>query len=175
LIHPRLLADSCPRYYVDPPTVVVVGKPSASLADKIEKDELARVEAQVKALGPEGLKKAEAELEAAKAEHERSIPDEVLSAFPVPDVKSISWIPVETVQEPGSGRQRADFVSESSELKRYIESDGEALPFFVEYDQVEVCCLRFVQESVRSQFQQSDFVTIHAFASLAELPDNLRP
>ena len=120
---------------------MVVGRPSASLADKIEKDELARIDAQVKALGPEGLKKAEAELEAAKAEHEQSIPDEILNAFPVPDVKSISWIPVETVQEPGSDRQHAGFVSESSELKQYIESDGEALPFFVQYDQVEVCCL----------------------------------
>ncbi|KAJ2928846.1 hypothetical protein H1R20_g8241, partial [Candolleomyces eurysporus] len=151
-------ADLIRKYYVDPPTIVVVGKPSASLAEKIEKDEIARTDAQVKALGPEGLKKAEAELEAAKAEHERPIPDGILNSFPVPDVKSISWIPVETVQEPGSGRQRADFVSESSKLKRYIDSDGQALPFFVEYDQVE-----------------SDFVTIHAYASLAELPDDLRP
>lgn len=92
----------------------------------------------MKALGPEGLKKAEAELETAKAEHERVIPDGILNTFPVPDVKSISWIPVETVQEPGSGRQRANFVSESSELKKHIDSDGQTLPFFVEYDQVEV-------------------------------------
>lgn len=151
-------ADLLRKYYVDPPSAVVIGRPSAKLAEKIEKDETKRVKAQVKALGPEGLKKAEAELEAAKAEHDRAIPDGILAKFPVPDVKSISWIPVATVQEPGAGRQIAKYISESSKLKQYVGSDGQELPFFVEYDQVE-----------------SDFVTIHAFSSLAELPDRLRP
>lgn len=116
-----------------------MGKPSANLADQLEKTEKARVAAQVKALGPEGLKKAEAELEAAKAEHDRAIPKEVLTSFPVPDVKSISWIPVESVQEPGTGRHVQYPPSSGSTLLKHVTADGEQLPFFVQYDHVEVC------------------------------------
>jgi Zn-dependent M16 (insulinase) family peptidase len=134
------------KYYVDPPAVVVIGRPSAKLQEKLEKDELRRVEEQVKQLGPEGLKRAEALLEEAKDEHERPLPGGLLSTFPVPDVKSISWIPVETVQEPGSGRQVAKFASQSPSLKQQIDADGKDLPFFVEYDQVDVRAVPFLSE-----------------------------
>ncbi|TFK30528.1 cytoplasmic protein [Coprinopsis marcescibilis] len=145
-------------YFVDAPSAIVCGKPSAKLAAKLEKDETKRIAAQVKKLGPEGLKKAEAELQHAKEENDRPIPDEILSTFPVPDVKSISWIPVATVQEPGTGRQPGGFVRQNLELSRHISSDGQQLPFFVEYDHVE-----------------SDFTTVHALLSLEKLPNNLRP
>ena len=56
------------RYYIDSPSVVVVGRPSAALAEKLEKDEKKRLATQVKKLGPEGLAAAEKELDAAKAE-----------------------------------------------------------------------------------------------------------
>jgi hypothetical protein len=69
------------------------------MAEKLEKDEKARIAAQVKAIGTEGLKAAAELLEKAKAEHDKPIPDEILKAFPVPDVKSISWIPVDSVHE----------------------------------------------------------------------------
>ncbi|KAH9486850.1 hypothetical protein JR316_0000915 [Psilocybe cubensis] len=124
------------KYYVEPASVVVIGKPSASLAEKLEKEEKERIAKQVQQLGPEGLKRAEAELEAAKAEHSQEIPSEIITSFPVPDVKSISWIPVQSVQEPGKGRKVA-FPSTDVSLSKHIESDGEPLPFFVEYDHVE--------------------------------------
>ncbi|EAU93061.2 cytoplasmic protein [Coprinopsis cinerea okayama7 len=146
------------KYYIDPPSVVVVGRPSGTLAEKLEKDEIKRIEEQVARLGPEGLKKAEAELEAAKAEHDRPIPDDILTSFPVPDVKGISWIPVSTLQQPGQGRQPGKYVQQSPELSKHIDSDGQLLPFFVEYDHVE-----------------SDFTTINAFLSLKNVPDHLRP
>jgi Zn-dependent M16 (insulinase) family peptidase len=125
------------RYFIDPQCLVVRGRPSANMADKLEREEKARIAAQVKKLGPSGLAKAAQELEAAKCEHEKPIPTEVLTAFPVPDVKSISWIPVQSVQERGVGRAPASQVA-GSELSRYIESDGNPLPFFVEYDYVKV-------------------------------------
>jgi hypothetical protein len=108
------------------------------MAEKLEKDEAKRIEEQVAQLGPEGLKQAEAKLEAAKAEHDRPIPEKVITSFPVPDVKSISWIPVDSLQQPGEGRQTGKYVSQSPDLAKYIGSDGQALPFFVEYDHVEV-------------------------------------
>lgn len=126
------------RYYIDPPSVVVYGKPSAALADKLEKDEKTRVAEQVKKLGPDGLKKAEAELEAAKAEHGNPIPSDILKEFPVPDVRSISWITVQSVQEPGKGRKAHPLSSSSEPLSAHIDADGNPLAFFVEYDHVEV-------------------------------------
>ena len=107
------------------------------MADKLEKDEKARIAAQVERLGPEGLKKAKVELEMAKAEHGKTVPTEIITSFPVPDVKSISWLSVQSVQEPGVGRK--PLQPESSSLSKHIDSDGRLLPFFVEYDHVEVC------------------------------------
>ena len=124
-----------PRYYIDQPSVVITGTPSAKLAEKIDKDETLRIEEQVKALGPAGIKKKAEALEAAIAEHDRPIPNDILTSFPLPAVESISWIPVESVQEPGRTRERR---SNSDKLSRHIESDGSELPFFVQYDHVEV-------------------------------------
>ncbi|KAG1833897.1 Metalloenzyme, LuxS/M16 peptidase-like protein [Suillus variegatus] len=144
--------DLVRKYIIDRPYVVVIGKPSATLAEKLEKDEKARLATQRETLGPDGLINAERVLEAAKAEHEKPIPTDVLTSFPVPDVKSISWIP------PGKGRSSAVQNSGQSQLSKHIQSDGSPLSMFVQYDHV-----------------KSDFVAVHAFFSLAKLPNRLRP
>lgn len=126
------------RYFVDQPYTVVIGRPSANLAEKLETIEKARLAAQVERLGHEGLAKAEQELDAAKAEHELPIPKEILTSFPVPDVRSIPWIPVKSVQELGKGRSVASIPSLQSDLEKHIESDGEPLSMFVQYDHVKV-------------------------------------
>ena len=91
-------------------------------------------------LGEDGLKKAEKDLEAAKKEHDKEIPKEILTSFPVPDVKNIAWIPVQSVQEAGAAPGRKDAVAQkaSEDLKKAIEADGPALPFSVQYDHVKV-------------------------------------
>jgi len=150
--------DLLQKYYIDPPCVVVGGKPSASLAEQLKETETTRIAAQVKRLGPRGLKQLERDLEQAKADHDLPIPTEILTAFPVPDVKSISWISVQSVQDVGTERDIPARPIEESELSRHIASDGPHLPFFVQYDHV-----------------QSDFVSVHALFSLAKLPDRLRP
>ena len=131
-------SPSSSRYYVDPPSIVIRGKPSATMATKLEKDEKVRIEEQRKHLGPEGLAKAEKELQEAKKEHEKEIPPEILKGFPVPDVKSISWIPVQSLQEAGAGRKSRTDQTGNAALARHIESDGSQLPFFVQYDHVQV-------------------------------------
>ena len=167
------------RYYIEPPSIVVCGRPSASMADKLEKNEKARIAAQVEHLGPEGLKKAEVELEMAKAEHGKAVPTEILTSFPVPDVKSISWHSVQSVLEPGIGRKLVHGALASSPLSKHIDSDGKALPFFVGYDHVEVRSDSpiFLQQGLifLFSFHQSDFVSVHALFSLAKLPNHLRP
>ncbi|PSS37563.1 hypothetical protein PHLCEN_2v579 [Hermanssonia centrifuga] len=147
------------KYYIKPHRVVLIGKPSAAMVQRLEEEEKARISEQQEALGESGLKKAEEELEAAKKEHEKEIPTEILKSFPVPDVKSIVWIPVQSLQEVGSSTERKKTVdpTTNNSLARHIEADGSSLPFFVAYDHV-----------------KSDFVCVHAYFSLANLPNHLR-
>ncbi|EJD03900.1 uncharacterized protein FOMMEDRAFT_19228 [Fomitiporia mediterranea MF3/22] len=145
------------RYYIESPCVIIHGKPSAALADKLEKNEKARTEAQIQRLGPAGLVEAKERLERAKTENDEPIPEHVLTDFPVPDVSSISWIPVQSVQE-GSSSSPKPGRTENSKLVDHINADGRNLPFFVQFDHV-----------------QSDFVKVHALMSLATLPNRLRP
>ncbi|KAF5374955.1 hypothetical protein D9758_000192 [Tetrapyrgos nigripes] len=153
--------DLLQKYYIDPPSVIVVGRPSEALAEKLEADEKQRISAQVKQLGEEGLKKAQQELDEAKDENDKPIPTEILTKFHIPSVSSISWIPVQSVQQKGEGRAVNGVASKSavssSALTERINADGKELPFFVQYDHVE-----------------SDFVTIHGFFSLENLPERLK-
>ena len=114
------------RWYIEPHRVVVIGRPSSQLAQKLEEEEKARIAKQRKLLGPDGLKKAEQELESAKKEHDKEIPVEILKSFPVPSVKSIAWIPVQSLQEVGSGTGRRKTVEQSgnAELAQHVQADG---------------------------------------------------
>lgn len=96
------------------------------------------MEAQVKALGSEGLAHAAKILAAAKAEHDKPIPTDVLTSFPVPDVKSISFIPVQSVQLAGKGRETKLLAADAVDLAKKIGADGGELPFFVQFDHVQV-------------------------------------
>lgn len=149
--------DLIQKYFVTPNRVIVRGKPSAAVAERLEKEEKARIEKQKATLGPEGLAQKAKELEEAKAEHDKPIPTEVLKSFPLPDVKSISWIPVQSVQQAGAGR-KSGAPTVANDVSRHVSGDGPPLPFFVQYDHV-----------------KSDFVSVHAVLSLARLPSHLRP
>ncbi|CAE6445118.1 unnamed protein product [Rhizoctonia solani] len=140
---------------VNCPSVVVGARPSAELQEKLETGEKARIEEQRKRLGPEGLAKLEEELNRAKAEHERPIPQEILTGFPVPDVKSISWIPVQSARNDPFA---AEVGKVESGLQDHLDKDPVELPYFVQYDHI-----------------QSDFVTVSAYLSTTSLPDHLRP
>ena len=142
------------------------------MAKRLEEEEKVRIAEQKKALGPEGLKKVEAELEAAKKEHDKEIPVDILKSFPVPSVKSISWIPVQSLQEVGSGSSRRKTIEQSgnADLARHVGADGSELPFFVQYDHVEVrplfalsiCQRRLTRDSVRLRHNQRLPVSSHS-------------
>jgi Zn-dependent M16 (insulinase) family peptidase len=130
------------KYYEAPSRLVVRGRPSASLADKLKTEEKARLKEQVKRLGPEGLAELEKKLAAAKDEHEQPIPEEVLTGFPVPDVKSISWISVQSannVSSPAVSRTLKSSSTDSSELERHLQKDTTSFPMRVQFDHVTVC------------------------------------
>lgn len=138
--------------------------PSAALAERIEKEEEQRVADQVKKLGPEGLAKAQQELDEAKAAHDEAIPEEVLQAFPVPDVKSISWIPVQSVQEGSSSQTSPLNRHDNSQLLRHINSDGDKLPFFVQFDHADVSALS------RMPQQEANVIGLVRFCDRVRLP-----
>lgn len=93
----------------------------------------------------------------------------------IPNVKSISWIPVNSYQEPGTGRKsNLSHVSESA-LTKHIQQDGTPLPFFIQYDHVEVGGIFDDDYATDGLKIQSDFVSVHAYFSLEKLSDNLRP
>jgi hypothetical protein len=120
--------------------VIVRGKPSAAVAERLEKEEKARIEKQKATLGPEGLAQKAKELKEAKAEHEKPIPTDVLKSFPLPDAKNISWIPVQSVQQAGAGR-KSEAPTVANDISRHVNGDGPPLSFFVQYDHVKVCAL----------------------------------
>lgn len=130
------------QYYIDSPCVVIRGKPSAKLAVKLEEDEKARLAAQVESLGPEGLARMTKLLEDSKAENDTPIPSKILTDFPVPSVSSISWIPVQSYQDQNDPESIGIRRSDSRQLQQHINTDGSKLPFFVQFDHVEVCVLR---------------------------------
>lgn len=131
---------------------MVVGQPSAVMATRLEEEEKARIAQQKEKMGKDGLDEAERVLEAAKREHDKEIPTKVLTDFPVPDVKSIAWIPVQSLQEVGvgAGRRRVVEQRDNAELEAYVANDGDPVPFFVQYDQVEVSALSSASEMTRT-------------------------
>lgn len=140
----------------------------------MEKAEIYRLVTQVQKLGPEGLKRAEKRLREAMEEMEKPVPHAVLSAFPIPNVNSLRWKTVPSVQEPGIGRcatvEDADPI-----IQEHLASDGAELPFFVQYDHVQVrsICLHDFHSSY--PYRQSMFTTVSAILTLNTVPRHLRP
>ena len=130
------------RFYLNNNPVIIRSKPSARLSESLEAAEKARIAEQKKALGPEGIEKVTKLLEDAKKEHEKSIPSEVLTGFPVPDVKSISWIPVQSVRNDPSAANGTPLETRNTHgnrLEEHVKKDGKDLPFFVHFSNVKVC------------------------------------
>jgi hypothetical protein len=73
----------------------------------------------------------------ANAENSKEIPPDIITSFPVPNIDSISWINVQSVQEVGEGRH-AKVARMATRLAEHLASDGKELPFFVQYDHVSV-------------------------------------
>ncbi|KAF8307697.1 hypothetical protein DL93DRAFT_2064630 [Clavulina sp. PMI_390] len=149
-------ANLLEKYYVNNQAVIIKSKPSAALSESLEKTEKARVAGQKESLGPAGLERVAKLLEDSKKEHEIPIPSEILTSFPVPDVKSISWIPVQSyLNEPSS---TSPSLTGDRSLEEHVKRDGKDLPLFVHYLDV-----------------KSDFITLAAYISTASIPENLKP
>ncbi|KAN0061466.1 hypothetical protein ACQY0O_006313 [Thecaphora frezii] len=155
--------DVLRKYYIDNPRLVVVGRPSAALVDKLKAETKALEEKRRKELGEAGLKKLADQLEAAKKENDREIPDELLKSFKIPDVESIQWIPVGSARNEPVAEQQQTSKAEvlvgdlDRKVQAHVDADGQTLPFFVQFDHVD-----------------SSFVTISLLISTSDLPAEVR-
>ncbi|KAL8292284.1 hypothetical protein RQP46_001750 [Phenoliferia psychrophenolica] len=131
--------DLLSHYYVNAHSVTIIGRPSASLADKIEKDEKDRVAETVAKLGPDGLAALAAKVDAAQKDNDRAIPPEMIKQFAVPDVTKIDWIKVESARSAGVAKAglTAEASASSGAVQRHVDADGVQLPLFVQFDHIQ--------------------------------------
>lgn len=115
---------------MDAPALTVIGKPSASLADKIKQDAKTLIENNKKHYGPEGLAKLQKEIEEAQAKNDVPVPNEIIRKFPVPDVDGIQWIKVETARANGVAHD--DTIQ--NRVQTHVDADKAEPPIFVQYD-----------------------------------------
>jgi Zn-dependent M16 (insulinase) family peptidase len=142
-MHLKLLRHTWLRFlirtWIEAHRVVVRAKPSSQLQERIEAEEKARVEARVQQLGSDGLSRLAEELAAAKAASNQPIPHTLLESFPIPDVNSISWIPVTSAQNRGIGKVIPAIGGEA--LADHIAKDAVEVSSFVSFQQIKVCSL----------------------------------
>ena len=81
---------------------VVIGRPSAALAESNSAEEEARVAAQRERLGEAKLGELESELQAAIQFNERPIPMASLTAVPIPDLSAVKEVPIATLRHTSS-------------------------------------------------------------------------
>lgn len=142
------------KWISDADHVTILGKPSASLSKKIEKEEKDRVAAQIKALGEEGLKEKERKLAEAKAENSKEIPKDLLERFKVPDTKSIHFINTTTAR---SGAAR-DIGRLDNPIQEIVDGEKSDLPLFVHFEHV-----------------PTNFVHVNLILGTEFIPTSLRP
>lgn len=120
------------RYYVGAKSIAIIGKPSAALAESLEKEEKARIAATVARLGPEGLAKLAKDVEDAQLENDREIPTEMISQFKVPNVNLIEWIHIDSARS--NGVASSDVASMKNRVQDHVDADGAELPLFIQFD-----------------------------------------
>ncbi|KAK9896120.1 zinc metalloprotease [Cystobasidium minutum MCA 4210] len=140
-------AELLKKYYVERPSLTVIGKPSAKLANALRKEAETRLADRQKTLGEEGLERLQNQLDEARRENDTEAPPEFISNFKIPDVESIRWINVESA---AAGLNTKHF---SNEVQKHVQHDTADLPFFLQFEHV-----------------QSNFIEILVFLNAAELP-----
>jgi Zn-dependent M16 (insulinase) family peptidase len=153
-------------WLIDNPRVVVCGKPSAKMAEKIKKDTQALVEKRKTELGEDGLAQLGKALQEAQKANDIEVPKEMLSNFDIPNVGSINWINVGTVTE-GSIRtplghlktEKGPLPSADEELRKHLDNGSQyTAPFFVQWNQI-----------------PSNFVTLNVLLNTTSVSPELRP
>ncbi|UZJ56905.1 hypothetical protein CBS101457_006225 [Exobasidium rhododendri] len=154
------------RWFIDNNRLVISGKPSAQMADRLKKETQDLIQKRKVELGETGLAKLDKALQDAQKLNDLEIPKKMLSDFQIPDVKSINWIEVGTVTEgsintaSGHLSSRATATNALDEkLQSHLAKEGDwQPPFFVQWNQI-----------------PSNFITLTIMLNTTSLSAQLRP
>ena len=141
-------------YISDAHHVTILGKPSAKLSEKLKSDEAARIDAQKKRLGLDGLRRMEDKLNNAKAENDREIPKEILGQFKVPATDSIHFI----TTSPARVGPALEVGRPKNKYQKIVDSDTSNVPLFIDFEHI-----------------PSNFVRINLIISTQGVPIDLLP
>lgn len=164
---PDQWASLLDKYLIKNKRVVISGKPSAKMVDRLKEDRKALEEKRKNALGEEGLKKLDEKLQEAQKVNDAEIPKEMLTQFQIPDVKSINWITVGTaaqgsIQNGTDGEKRRGVSHPDSadlQLQKHLEGQSKGtFPFYVHWSDI-----------------RSNFVTISLLFDTSSLSPEMRP
>ncbi|KAB8239766.1 Metalloenzyme, LuxS/M16 peptidase-like protein [Aspergillus alliaceus] len=142
------------RWISDAPHVTILGVPSTKMSDTLKREEEARVAAQKKRLGEDGLKQLAQKLEKAKAENDKEIPKELLEKFRIPGVESIHFVETTTARSGAALKAgRPDHAAQ-----KLVDADGSEMPLFIHFEHI-----------------PSNFVQLSLLISAQSVPVQLRP
>jgi Zn-dependent M16 (insulinase) family peptidase len=147
------------EHILEKPSCTVVGKPSVALGEKIAEEEAERLREQAEILGEDQLKQLEEELEKAEEINNPPVSEDLLKRYQVPDVNTISFIPVVTYRtdkEPES--------VEGQQLKQYLEKENaKPHPFFVQYDHIlsEFVSITLLMDSGKLSHEQRKYLELY--------------
>ncbi|KAB8070491.1 Metalloenzyme, LuxS/M16 peptidase-like protein [Aspergillus leporis] len=142
------------KWISEAPHVTILGVPSMKMSETLKKEEEARVTAQKKRLGDEGLKQLAKKLEKAKAENDKEIPKEMLEKFPIPGVESIHFVETTTARSGTALKAgRPDHAAQ-----KLVDADGSDMPLFIHFEHI-----------------PSNFVQLSLLISAQSVPVQLRP
>ncbi|KAL4921289.1 Metalloenzyme, LuxS/M16 peptidase-like protein, partial [Aspergillus aurantiobrunneus] len=142
------------KWIADAAHVTIFGTPSSKMSETLKKQEEARIAAQKKQLGEDGLKKLAEKLEKAKAENDKEIPTEMLEHFKIPGIESIHFVETMTARSGAAlhlGRQ-------DNKAQQIVDADGPDLPAFIHFEHI-----------------PSSFVQLSVLISAQSVPVQLRP
>ena len=142
------------RWWIDNQHVSILGKPSAQLAKDLEKNEIARIEAQKAKLGKEGLANMKRKLEQAQEENDKPIPQELIRKFKIPRIDDIKFIDtVNAVYNPRSSPR-----TNRNEIERYLDLDPSDHPINLVFSHT-----------------STQFVTVTLYITTRDIPRDLLP
>lgn len=142
------------RWWIDNPHICILGRPSAQLAKDLEKNEIARIEAQKKKLGKEGLANLKRKLEQAQEENDTPIPPELIRKFKVPRIDNVKFInTVNAVYNPLSSPS-----TNRNEVEKYLDSDPSDHPINLVFSHT-----------------STNFVTVALYITTKDIPADLLP
>lgn len=116
------------RFYLDQPSLTIIGKPSAKLASQLEKAVADRLRDNIDRLGEDGLKKLQEKVDQAVEANDTPIPSEMISSFKIPDVNGIRWIPVTSA---GSGKNPLNF---DNDVQKCLDAGRVDLPYSIQFE-----------------------------------------